>query len=87
MCEDKYLNPDILDRAIKNQDISPILVRYGTWVVTEYGIECLDKQYAIDKSRVQEEDWSFHMGGKGWVNMIDFNQALNKARKIWSKEL
>jgi len=49
------------------------------WAVTEYGIECLDGKYAIDKSRLLKDYpkyvWPQHMREKDWVDLHDFTTA------------
>lgn len=66
-----------------HRQVHPILVRFGSWAVTEYGLECLDEAYYFTKDRVHEGDWLKHMSGKGWVNMADFSGALENAKLRW----
>jgi 5-methylcytosine-specific restriction endonuclease McrA len=67
---------------------SPILQQYGTWAVTEYGVECLVTTYFFDRGRVHEPDWIAHMSStKTWCCMPDFMDALNDARLRWPREV
>ena len=68
-----------LQQVIKNLDISPIIKQFGTWAVTEYGIECLVQYYPIDKAWLIEPDWVEHVCDKRWVNASDFVAAYNYA--------
>lgn len=52
------------NNATRN-DLSLIVVQYGQWAVTEYGLESLDSVYAIEKARLWEDEdqggWLEHM--------------------------
>lgn len=63
-------------------DVHPILERFGAWVVTTYGVECLATHYAIELSRVFEMDWMSHMRLKTWPDLLDFENALDSARQL-----
>ena len=54
------------------REIGTIFFQYGTWAVTDYGLECLTEYYVIEGKRVSETDWPKHMDDKGWVEMKDF---------------
>jgi len=69
------------DEERARYDVSPIIKRFGTWAVTEYGVECMVEHYPIEWSRIDEEDWVFHMSLKNWPVMEDFKAALDYARK------
>jgi len=71
-----------VDEAVYRFDISPIIERFGTWVVTTFGVECLSTQYAIEFHRVNELDWITHMQIKKWVVIDDFVNALYYAREL-----
>ena len=64
------------------RELPPILKRYGDWVVTTQGIECLTVNYPIGKGRLEETDWFEHMGEKSWVNMNDFRDAFYAAEDM-----
>lgn len=59
-----------------------IITQFGTWAVTEFGVECLTNSYHIDADRLEQTDWQSHMSKKEWVNMADFVLALYHGRKI-----
>jgi hypothetical protein len=64
----------------------PVYWRGRQWAVTSYGIEALDGTYHIAKGREwQDEDrgygWVHHMEEKEWVDLGDFTEALEFARK------
>lgn len=71
-----------LDEAIRCFDISPIIERYGSWAVTEFGVECLETQYFIPLDEVREPNWINQMRGKVWVNLFDFIRALHHAKRL-----
>jgi hypothetical protein len=72
-----------LEEAMKRFDVSPIIERFGTWAVTTYGIECLERYYPIEFEQVDESDWLDHMKGKTWVDIGDFAEALFYARQLY----
>ena len=57
----------------------------GTWAVTTYGVESLTVHYPIARDRLNESEagytWELHMADKNWVNMDDFREAMNFARR------
>src|SRR5882724_1270086 len=73
-----------LRSAIELYEVSPIVKRFGAWVVTTYGIECLQNYYPIEFSRVNESDWVRHMSGKVWVNIREFASALDHAKHLYA---
>lgn len=81
---DKFDKKTELEKAIKFYDISPVVKRFGAWVVTTYGIECLDHYYPIETSRVNETDWVDHMSEKTWVTIPDFAAALDYAKQLYA---
>lgn len=75
-----------VEDARRINDVDPILERFGTWVVTEYGLECLTVHYAVEKRRLRETDWLDHMIHKTWVVAYDFSDALTAARdRFWPR--
>ena len=68
-----------LKEVIELFEISEIFERYGQWVVTKYGLECLVTQYAISKERLIEQDWASHLSEKRWVRPDEFEIALKAA--------
>tara|TARA_R110000868_G_scaffold204328_2_gene452398 strand:+ start:16004 stop:16321 length:318 start_codon:yes stop_codon:yes gene_type:complete len=81
--EDPYSDRDTLDLAILRNEISPIVCRFGSWVITFYGIENLDHYYQVAKERVHEEGWVDHIRAKRWSNHADFVAALIMAKGLW----
>ncbi len=75
-------DPHVLQRAIADFGVSPILKRYGSWAVTTHGIECLKTFYQFSFERTSELDWVEHMRSKTWVKIPDFVAALEYAREI-----
>lgn len=71
-----------VEESIHKFDVSPIIKRFGTWVVTTYGVECLSTHYPIEIERVYEQDWLDHMRRKTWTNMVDFEEALSYAQEL-----
>lgn len=73
------------------EDLSePIFWTGRQWAVTAHGIEARDGKYAIEGTRVWEQEeeygWIKHMSGKGWVDIQDFAEALRIARQHWPKK-
>jgi len=56
------------------------------WAVTAYGVECRDGTYAIEASRLWENEkdhgWVMQVGNKTWTDPCDFAEALRIARHI-----
>ena len=71
--------------AMKRFGVDSIIKRFGAWVVTDYGIECLARSYPIELHRVEENDWLSHMREKRWVNMEDFTMAFVYAESLFQK--
>jgi hypothetical protein len=67
--------PITFEEAVEKFEIGRIVKRFGTWVVTDYGMECLVHYYPIEKGRLPEWYWRRHMAAKRWVNLVDFEQA------------
>ena len=81
---DKFDDEAQLRRAVEYYEVSPIVKRFGAWVVTTYGIECLESYYPIEFSRVNESDWVPHMREKEWVNIAEFAAALGHAKELYA---
>lgn len=64
---------------VRGEALAPIWWRGRQWAVTEFGLECLDGTYPIEKSRLREglekHCWPEHMTEKNWVNADDFITA------------
>jgi hypothetical protein len=64
---------------------SRAIKQFGTWAVTTYGVESLTMHYPIARDRLNECEaeytWEQHMADKNWVNMDDFREAMDFARK------
>lgn len=69
------------------RELSPILRKYGEWVVTKDGVECLTRNYVIQRERLDEQDWHDHMSEKPWVNIDDFENALATAQDMVKLEI
>lgn len=81
---DEFDDEAKLRKAIENLEVSPVVKRFGDWVVTTYGIECLKIYYPIELSRVNESDWVRHMSEKEWVKIRDFAAALDYAKDLYA---
>lgn len=81
---------EALRRAkIPGQDV---IRRFGTWVVTKYGVECLATYYPLQRSRLQEGwpngyTWPRHMREQhsAWIIPQDFEAAYFFALSSLSK--
>jgi len=60
---------------------SKVISRFGQWVVTTHGLECLTQPYPIRKKRLLELDWVEHMRAKTWCDIVAFSMALEAARR------
>ncbi len=60
---------------VRGDPLHRILWRGRQWAVTEYGIECLDGTYPIERDRLGTEPWPMHVTGKMWVDSDDFTTA------------
>lgn len=69
------------EEACEKNNVSPVVGRFGTWVVTTYGLECLAYYYPIPVARLNQGTWLRHMTSKRWVVFEDFAEALEAA--IW----
>jgi hypothetical protein len=77
--------PQSSDRVTcRGERLHKIIWQGRQWTVTKYGVECRDGCYAIERTRLWEEDevhsWIMHMADKGWVDLEDFAEALRVAR-------
>jgi len=66
--------------AALDSPLDAILARFGDWVATEFGCECLSCPYFIPVDRFNE-DWPNHMIEKSWVNPSDFLAAFRFAKE------
>lgn len=64
------------------RELPPILFRFGDWVVSPEGVDCLTQEYTVTKERLSENDWIRHMSEKTWVNIDDFRQALFRTQDL-----
>lgn len=80
-----YLWDDDIRKATAAFETAPVLERYGSWVVTLYGVECLTIPYWVEFDRVNEPDWEEHMAGKRWCDLFDFGAALASARRRFNR--
>lgn len=73
-----------------NEEGGPVHWRGYQWAVTDYGLECVESLYPIDKERLWENEdnkygsWIGHMSGKDWVTLSDFTEGLRVARRTHS---
>ncbi len=65
--------------AVLRYEVGRVVARYGLWVVTDYGIECLGLSYPIEAERLDEQDWLERMAEKNWVDAVDFAAAYQHA--------
>lgn len=69
---------------IRGEGLHKVIWCGRQWAVTEYGLECRDGTYAIEKDRLWENEkehgWVRQMAGKNWTDMMDFIEALRLAR-------
>lgn len=63
--------------------IGKIVKRYGSWAVTENGVECLIYPFVIEKSRMDEGDWISYVLQKPWVAPMPFIAAFSSAYRLY----
>ena len=73
--------------AAKQNELSPICYRFGSWAVTTYGIESLADYYPIPKRLLyHEQHWAEHLSKQNWVCLEDVARALVVARHLYPAE-
>lgn len=74
----------------RDEDDNPVaievLINAGDWVVTNHGIVCLKRTYAIARWRIDEINWLDHMHTKTWINMYDFLCCFLYARAVYGDD-
>lgn len=76
-----------VEEARVRYDVDRIIKRFGTWAVTDYGVECLTTNYAIPKDRLGESDWKKHMCGKTWIVAEDVCDSLDYAKAHFARRV
>ena len=62
--------------------LETILKRFGDWVITPKGIDCLTKSCFISKDNIDAEDWVAKMNDEWWVNSGDFELIYYSAKDL-----
>lgn len=73
-----------VEEARRILEVDPIVERYGTWAVTEYGVECLTSRCSISKDELYERDWEKRLVSwdRGfWADPVDVQRALAAGRE------
>lgn len=77
-------DPELVARAQQYFDVGKVVQTFGTWAVTDYGVECLVTYYPIKKRDLFKGEpdygWLRAMAHKSWVNLADFADCLAAAR-------
>lgn len=78
-----YLN--IAKRVYAKDDQPAVIAQYGTWAVTEHGLECLVQPYTLSKKQLLKT-WGnlLHLAGKNelfYGTMGDFVRGLEAAQR------
>jgi hypothetical protein len=76
-----------LRQLVDDFGIGHIVRRFGQWVVTDRGLECLVTEYCIEAKALDQKDWAFHMGEKRWVDKEEFEAAYAFARQYHGREV
>lgn len=63
-------------------ELDTIIKRFGDWVVTTKGIDCLTKSCFIPKEKIDEERWVEKMNDEWWVNSGDFELIYYSAKDL-----
>jgi len=71
----------IIDMATK-LGLNTILKRFGDWVITTNGIDCLTKSCSITAKEIEEENWVDKLADEWWVNSGDFELIYYSAKDL-----
>ena len=64
------------EEALEVFQVGTVVRRFGTWVVTDWGLAALVTDYQIvAPGHIVAMDWREHMSRKTWCNVADFNAA------------
>jgi len=75
------INSSVIDVAT-DLGLDTILRRFGDWVLTTQGIDCLTKKHFIAKDQLDKEDWVQNLGKQSWVNESDFSLIYYSAKDL-----
>lgn len=75
-----YAIPYSIEEATTRFELGNVISTHNTWVVTDYGLECLQTYYVIPKERINEPNWLDHVSEKSWCVRSEFRDALEAAR-------
>jgi len=62
--------------------LDTILKRFGDWVITTQGIDCLTKSYTISTKQIEEKNLVAEMSDIWWVNSGDFELIYYSAKDL-----
>lgn len=62
--------------------LDTIIKRFGDWVITTQGIDCLTKSCSITTSQIEEENWVDKFKDEWWVNNGDFELIYYSAKDL-----
>ena len=62
--------------------LNTIIKRFGDWVITTQGIDCLTKSCTITTSQIEEENWADKLKDEWWVNNGDFELIYYSAKDL-----
>jgi len=77
--------PPVIEAAVQLR-VSPIIDRFGTWAVTDYGVECLTTTYYIGIDGLDDPVLEEKVTSKPWVVPGDFCMALRVARELFRSD-
>jgi hypothetical protein len=63
-------------------ELNTIIKRFGDWVITTNGIDCLTKDCSIKTSQIDEENWVTKLSDEWWVNSGDFELIYYSAKDL-----
>ena len=62
--------------------LNTILKRFGDWVITTEGIDCLTKSYSLSIDQIEEENWADKLKDEWWINSGDFELIYYSAKDL-----
>ena len=63
-------------------ELDTIIKRFGDWVITTEGIDCLTKSFSIKTAQIEDKNWVDKVSEEWWVNSGDFELIYYSAKDL-----
>jgi hypothetical protein len=84
----KLVEVAIESRSGGRPALAPVIeVPNDEWAITEFGLECIRRYYALGQVQVRKKNWAPHMATKPWVDQDKFNEAFDIAQELFALRL